>query len=45
MKVMKKRKVIKTRYILIIFIIAIIVRIYNDPTIPYHYDPGKKYRL
>lgn len=41
MKVMKKRKVIKTRYILIIFIIAIIVRIYNDPTIPYHYDPGK----
>ena len=24
-----------------IFICAILIRIYNDPTIPYHYDPGK----
>lgn len=24
-----------------IFIVAILVRVYNDPTIPYHYDPGK----
>jgi hypothetical protein len=32
----------KYRIILIvIFVIAILVRIYNDPTIPYHYDPGK----
>jgi len=24
-----------------IFIIAIVIRVYNDPTIPFHYDPGK----
>lgn len=27
--------------LLTIFIIAILIRIYNDPTIPFHYDPGK----
>jgi hypothetical protein len=27
--------------LLTIFIIAVLVRIYNDPTIPFHYDPGK----
>lgn len=36
-RIEKKYKTILT----IIFILAIIVRIYNDPTIPYHYDPGK----
>ena len=24
-----------------IFIIAILIRIYNDPSMPFHYDPGK----
>lgn len=27
--------------LLTIFIIAILIRIYNDQTIPFHYDPGK----
>lgn len=27
--------------LLAIFIIAILIRAYNDPTIPFHYDPGK----
>ncbi|MCE8427959.1 MAG: glycosyltransferase family 39 protein [Candidatus Methanoperedens sp.] len=27
--------------LLLILLFAVIIRVYNDPTIPYHYDPGK----
>jgi hypothetical protein len=39
----RKREFIKKEYLILfaIFLFALFIRVYSDPNIPYHYDPGK----